>query len=147
MNVSEELFDYDIHKNESNILFHIMSLQSHYRYVRDDLLKMAKYILINKTKDFINYQNMDGQTVLFITTHREFAQLFLDNGIDPNIQDKFGNTAIMYNMDKIDFAIFLAENGASVTIKNDRGYCALDDDEFKIAYNNSKIKSKSANKK
>jgi len=63
----------------------------------------------------------------------ESIQLCLDAGVDPNVQDAAGRTAIygaaMWGLDQV--VKFLAEHGAKLDLKDKRGFTALDAAEGK----------------
>ena len=78
----------------------------------------------------INVKNERGLSLLhnaIIFNNQEAFELLLDNYIDINITDNYGDTPLMYaiNSNKIGFAKNLLRHGADLYIKNKDGQTAL----------------------
>jgi ankyrin repeat protein len=80
----------------------------------------------------VNYQDSFGTTELhyiatYVPRYSRFAQLLLDLHANPNLQDKAGETPLMYAAARGRVAVLkvLLEHHADLTIKNKNGQTAL----------------------
>ena len=88
----------------------------------------------NETDDIINvnsYRDEDKNNNLIIAVKRNnerFVQYFLDKKYNPNVQNKYGNTALhlaMKNNNKEIIKLLLSK-GANINIKNKKGFTPYD---------------------
>ena len=88
----------------------------------------------NEADDIINvnsYRDEDKNNNLIIAVKRNnerFVQYFLDKKYNPNVQNKYGNTALHFAMKNNNEEIIklLLSNGAKINIKNRKGFTPYD---------------------
>ena len=88
--------------------------------------------LINTKKVDINAKDAEGFSALLYAVEScnfDAAKVLIANGADVNIKDKFGNTPIMYALNRM-YSKFMVKllvvNGADLTVKNNFGENAED---------------------
>ena len=98
---------------------------------------LVKQILQRSKFSNINRQDNDGHTILFSYcmegSHVDIIKYLVDNGADPNIKDKRGNTPLSYvchnydlsDNDTLEVVKLFIEHGADVKIKYDMLYSCL----------------------
>ena len=78
----------------------------------------------------VNYQDRNGYTALIKASHNfinlPLIKLLLDSGADPNIENIYGQTALMNAVGNIDILKLLLNNGANPLLEDDEGDTAYD---------------------
>ena len=72
----------------------------------------------------VNIQNFFGKTALHYIESIEAAQLLIDNGADPNIVD-YNNRPPIFDVNDPELAIFLTDHGADAKFQDKDGLTAL----------------------
>lgn len=153
----------DIQKIDGFCALHLAAL--------NDNLNVAK-TLIEKGKAKLNIKTINGSTPLMLAAqqnHLSIVKLLVSEGADINAQDNDGDTALHAALDRksrpssilelftsnskkeeaIDIVVYLAENGASLTVRNENGKTPLDmidDDSLKENLQKKVNKSQMLNK-
>ena len=130
---SQEIIDMQ-DSNGSNVLMYAAAVTSEaYSLIRDVL----------KYYPNLNLQDRWGETALMIVINKNLlmAELLLDNGANPNIQNVRNETALMITVQWNNYpgALLLLEHGANKHLVNEKGKTALTLAEEHTHYNKAMI--------
>lgn len=115
--------------DENTILMEIISsctkLSNEEKERRESLYAMARQIVFEGIS--VDAQNIDNETALFKavkTKNVDLTAFLLDSGVDPNIQDKYFQSALHYAVydgaESMDIILLLLRYGASALVKNEK---------------------------
>lgn len=100
--------------------------------------EVAKY-LIDNVKD-LNYVSQEGTALssLCINYNKELVEKMLSKNANPNIQDSFGNTPLLWAVKRnnMELVSILLKNKADVNIKDSMGVSAF---EYALKSNNNEL--------
>jgi len=100
--------------------------------------EVAKY-LIDNVKD-LNYVSPEGTALssLCINYNKELVEKMLSKNADPNIQDSFGNTPLLWAVKRgnLELVKILLQNKADRTLKDSLGISAF---EYAVKSNNNEM--------
>lgn len=125
-------FDYD---DDGSTVLHVIA-------IRNDQERLEEYLADARcTADFLNAQDIDGNTALHMAADKEcktICQMLLVKGAKVNIQNKDGDTPLHIAAKKINESLckLLIENGADNTILNNNKFSPLDWSKFKESAKN-----------
>ena len=102
----------------------------------ENKIEVLKFILKNcrinnKEINVKDIKNINKQNLLMIAAFNgniELVRFLLDKGLDINLQDIYGQTALMFaidNSDNIKMVRFLVENGANINLKDNNDKTAI----------------------
>jgi len=100
--------------------------------------EVAKY-LIDNVKD-VNYLSQEGTALssLCINYNKELVEKILTKKADPNVQDSFGNTPLLWAVKRnnLELVSILLKNNADINIKDSLGVSAF---EYALQSNNNEL--------
>ncbi len=100
--------------------------------------EVAKY-LIDNVKD-LNYVSQEGTALssLCINYNKELVEKMLSKNANPNIQDSFGNTPLLWAVKRnnLELVSILLKNKADINIKDSMGVSAF---EYALKSNNNEL--------
>jgi ankyrin repeat protein len=87
---------------------------------------MKKYLTYIKENENSNELSIEDSWIFAIEGgNNDEIYKFIDDGIDVNIQDEYGRTALMLTSSIETFRLLLKQPGIDINIKDNRGYNAL----------------------
>lgn len=96
---------------------------------QNDIENFEKAILMNKNQ--LNQLNQFGETLLMSSVYSKgkFSKILIKNGIDLEIKNKNGDTALLLNCQicwtRQNIIKYLIKHNANVNVKNNLGYTPL----------------------